>query len=58
MGDNNVRFHLNKSDYNHRWILFTFCIWVNTGSYYCFDHPAALHNSLKEHFKGPIIISL
>ena len=25
-------------------------VWIMFGSFYCFDIPAALHNSLKAHF--------
>lgn len=43
---------LNKCHYNNRWGLLGFCVWIVLGSYYCFDIPTALHNSLKNHFTG------
>ncbi|CAK85786.1 unnamed protein product (macronuclear) [Paramecium tetraurelia] len=41
---------LNKGHFKFRWILLGFCIWIVAGAFFCFDVPAALHNTLKQHF--------
>ena len=41
---------LNKGHFKYRWFLLGFCIWIVAGAFFCFDVPAALHNTLKSHF--------
>lgn len=46
------QFNLDKSDYKPKWFMLSVSFWINTAAYYCYDHPAALHNTLKNHFLG------
>ena len=44
--------YIDKSAHPYRWILLSISIWINLGAWYCFDHPAALHNTFKEYFSS------
>jgi len=44
--------YIDKSAHPYRWILLSISIWINLGAWYCFDHPAALHNTFKEYFSN------
>ena len=47
--------YINKGSCNYRWQILSITVWINMGAYFCFDHPASLHNTIKNHFKGNIV---
>ena len=50
--------YINKGSCNYRWQILSITVWINMGAYFCFDHPASLHNTIKNHFKGNIAYNL
>ncbi|CAD8167267.1 unnamed protein product [Paramecium pentaurelia] len=45
---------MNKYNYQYRWNMLTFCIWIPMGNYYNYDIPTSLYNSFKSYL-SPIL---
>ncbi|CAK74537.1 unnamed protein product (macronuclear) [Paramecium tetraurelia] len=45
---------MNKYNYQYRWSMLTFCIWIPMGNYYNYDIPTSLYNSFKSYL-APIL---
>lgn len=45
---------VSKQSYKYRWLVMSFAVWIVLGAYFCYDIPASLHNTLKDHMDSKL----